>query len=213
VTEAHIQQKTVTAPFNGKLGISRINLGEFLSAGTAMVTLQSLDPLNVRFNLPEQYVPNLYLQQPVDINVNLNLKDSTVNQLIHGVITAINSKVEQSTRNILVQATIPNKNLQLYPGMFALVNIWLREQKNVIVLPQTAISYSLHGDSVFIIKDKGKKNHPYLYVNRQYVKVGERRGDQVVIESGLKAGDQVATSGQLKLQNDTHVVIDNSVEL
>lgn len=208
--KARIQQKTITAPFSGKIGIRQINIGEYVPAGNAMVTLQTLDPLYVQFNLPEQYVPQLYLQQPVDVDVNLN---SNTNHAIRGNITAINAKVDQSTRNILVQATIPNKSLQLYPGMFALVKIWLRQQNNVITLPQTAISYSLHGDSVFLIQNKGKKKHPDLFVTRQYVKVGERRGDVVVIEHGLKAGDQVATSGQLKLQNDTHVVIDNSVEL
>jgi membrane fusion protein (multidrug efflux system) len=208
--KARIKQKTITAPFSGKIGIRQINLGGYLSAGTAMVSLQSLDPLDVRFNLPEQYVSDLYLQQPVDVDVNLN---SATNPNIKGTITAINSKVDQSTRNILIQATIPNKNLQLYPGMFALVKVWLKDQRNVITLPQTAISYSLHGDSVFIIKDKGKKRHPNLFAYRQYVKVGERRGDLVVILEGIKEGDQVATSGQLKLQNDTHIVIDNSVEL
>lgn len=210
--KAKIKQKTITAPFNGKIGIRLIDIGGYLSAGTAMVSLQSLDPLYVRFNLPEQYVPSLYLQQPVDVDVNLNVTSAT-NSSIKGTITAINSKVDQSTRNILVQATIPNKNLQLYPGMFALVRIWLNDKKNVITLPQTAISYSLHGDSVFLIENKGKKDKPDLYVNRKYVKVGERRGDLVVILDGIKAGDQVATSGQLKLQNETHVVIDNSVEL
>ncbi len=208
--QAHIRQKTIIAPFSGKIGIRQIDLGQYLQAGTAMVSLQSLDPLFIKFDLPEQYVPNLYLNQPISADVNLN---SANTKDLQGTITAINSKVDQSTRNILIQATIPNKNLELYPGMFAFVKIWLREQNDVIILPQTSIAYSLHGDSVFLIKDKGKKGHPDLYVTRQYVKVGERRGDSVVIESGLTAGDQVATSGQLKLQNDTHVVIDNSVEL
>lgn len=210
VTQAHIKQKTVTAPFDGKIGISQIDIGQYLAAGTAMVTLQALDPLHVKFNLPEQYIPNLYIQQPIEVDINLN---ATNNQSTQGTIAAINAKVDQTTHNILVQGIIPNKNFQLYPGMFALVKVWLREQKNVITLPQTAISYSLHGDSVFLIKSKGKKKHLTLYVTRQYVKVGERRGNLAVIESGIKAGDQVATSGQLKLQNDTHVVIDNSVEL
>lgn len=207
-TLARINQKTITAPFSGKIGIRLVNLGEYVSAGTAMVTLQSLDPLYVRFNLPEQYLPNLALAQPVDVEVNVG--DGM--QTIRGSITAINAKVDQATRNILVQATIPNKKMTLYPGMFASVKIWLPQEVNVITLPQTAISYSLHGDSVFLVKDKGKKEKN-LYVTRQYVKVGERRGDEIVILDGLKAGDKVATSGQLKLQNETHVVIDNNVEL
>lgn len=209
-TKAKIQQKTILAPFDGKIGIRLIDLGQYVSAGTTMVALQSLDPLYVRFNLPEHYLNKLYLQQPVEISVNLG-----AGQLIPGTITAINSKVDQATRNILIQATIPNKNLQLYPGMYAFVKILLKEQKNVIILPQTAISYSLHGDSVFIIKTEGKdhKGNPILKAYRYYVKVGERRGSSVSILEGVKAGDQVVTSGQLKLQNGTHVDINNSVGL
>lgn len=210
--KARIQQKTITAPFDGKIGIRLIDLGQFVSAGTNMVTLQSLDPLYVRFNLPEQYLNQLYLQQPVEININTN---GTPTKPIKGVITAINSKVDQGTRNILIQATIPNSNLQLYPGMFALVKVLLREHKNIVTLPQTAIAYSLHGDSVFIIKKEGKdkKDKPILKAYRQYIKVGERRADEIAVLDGVKAGDQVISSGQLKLQNGTHVEIDNSVEL
>lgn len=209
-TQAKIKQKTITAPFAGRIGIRQVNIGQYLSAGTTMVTLQALDPLYVQFSLPEQYLSKLYINEPINISIN-NSKNAS---LVSGIITAINSKVDQTTRTILVQATIPNKNLQLYPGMFALVKIWLRAQNNVITLPQTAISYSLHGDSVYIIKaDKGSKKHPVLHAFREYVKVGERRGDEVAILDGIKPGDVVATSGQLKLQNGTHVVIDNSVEL
>lgn len=204
--QARIKQKTITAPFSGKIGIRLIDIGEYVSAGTPMVSLQSLDPLYVRFNLPEQYVPKLYQGQPIDI--------TTGNQVIHGYISAVNSKVDQVTRNILVEATIPNKNMQVYPGMFAAVTVWMNDKKNVITLPQTAISYSLHGDSVFIIKTKDKKSkEPISKAYRQYVKVGERRNDEVTITEGVKPGDSVVTSGQLKLQNGTHVVIDNSVEM
>lgn len=208
-TQAKIRQKTITAPFNGKIGIRQINIGEYISPGHPMVTLQSLDPLYVQFNLPEQYLPALYLQQPVEIIINQH-----TNKTIKGTITAINSKVDQITRNVLVQATLPNPAMTLYPGMFASVKIWLKQQKNVITLPQTAISYSLHGDSVFLIQEdkKSKKHHPILRVSRGYVKVGERREGEVAILEGVKAGDQVVTAGQLKLQNGTPVVIDNSVE-
>jgi membrane fusion protein (multidrug efflux system) len=213
-TQAKIQQKTVTAPFNGRIGIRLINIGQYLSAGTAMVTLQSLDPLYVQFNLPEQYLANLYIQQPIELAIN---NSSSNKKAISGAITAINSKVDQTTRNVLIQATIPNKDVQLYPGMFAQVKVLLRTNKNVITLPQTAISYSLHGDSVFIIEadknDKEKDGTPVLHVKREYVKVGERRSGTVAVLDGIKAGDKVVTSGQLKLQNGTHVVIDNSVEL
>lgn len=209
-TQAKILQKTIKAPFDGKIGIRMINLGEYLSPGTNIVSLQSLNPLYVRFNLPEQYLPELYLQQPVEVSINIG-----GGQSIMGTVTAINSKVDQTTRNILAQATIPNDNFQLYPGMYASVKVLLKAHKNVVVLPQTAISYSLHGDSVFIIKPEGKdkEGKPILKAYRQYVKVGERRENEASILDGVKNGDQIVTSGQLKLQNGTNVVIDNSVEL
>lgn len=210
-TLAKINQKTIRAPFAGKLGIRQVDLGQYLAAGTNMVTLEALDPLYVRFNLPEQYLHEIFQGQPVDIIVNLTNQPLT----IHGTVTAINSKVDQTTRNILAQATFSNANSQLYPGMFAAIKVWQRQQKNVITLPQSSISYSLHGDSVFIIKSdkKDSDGNPILHAYRQYVKVGERRGDEVVLLEGVKPGDQVVTSGQLKLQNGMHVEIDNNVEL
>jgi membrane fusion protein (multidrug efflux system) len=208
MTEAKISQKTIVAPFDGRLGIRQIDIGAFVPTGNAMVTLQSLDPLLVRFNIPEQYVSELYPSQMVELSVNIG-----GGKFVQGTITAINSKVDQTTRNVLVEATIPNKEFQLYPGMFALVKIYTKQQKNVITLPQTSISYSLHGDSVFVIKSdaKDKQGKPVLHAYRQYVQVGERRGDEVSIVKGIEANTQVVTSGQLKLQNGTHVIINNSV--
>lgn len=207
--QAQIKLKTITAPFDGRIGIRLVNLGEFISPGTAMVTLQSINPLYVNFNLPEQFLPNLHIGQRVSTTVNIGKGKE-----VDGTITAINSKVDQATRNILIQATIPNEKNTLYPGMYALVKVWLAEEKNTITVPQTAISYSLSGDYVFLIKDDSKsKDKSLLHVYRQYVKVGERRGDVVAILEGLNSGDLVVTSGQLKLQNGTHVEINNSVEL
>lgn len=208
-TQAKIKQKTITAPFDGRIGIRQVDLGQYISPGKMMVTLQSLNPLYVNFGLPEQYLPELFLNQVVEVNVNFGK-----GKIVKGTITAINSKVDQATRNIQLQATIPNDQLELYPGMFALVKIYLREQKDMEVIPQTAISYSLSGDYVFIIKDESKnKDGSLLKVYRQYVKVGERRGTVAAISEGLKTGDIIVTSGQLKLQNGTPVVINNSVEL
>jgi membrane fusion protein (multidrug efflux system) len=211
-TESQIDKKTITAPFAGKAGIRQVDLGQYVSPGTAMVTLQSLDPLYVMFSLPEQTLPNLHLNQPITVDINVGN-----GKKVAGKITAINSKVDQATRNILLQATIPNTQLELYPGMFALVKVWLTERKNTIVVPQTAISYSLSGDYVFLIKDESPKDadaeDKILRVYRQYVKVGERRGNEVAILDGLKTGDIIVTSGQLKLQNGTRVVINNNVEL
>lgn len=209
--EAQIKQKTITAPFDGRLGIRQVNLGQYVPAGTNMVSLQSLNPLYVNFNLPEQYLPDLYIDQEMDVSVSFG-----TGKTVKGKITAINSKVDQVTRNIQIQGTILNMNLTLYPGMFGLVKVWLKEQKNVVVIPQTAVSYSLSGNYVFIIKNESEskdKDDQNLHVYRQYVKIGERRGDEVSILGGLKDGDMIVTSGQLKLQNGTHVVINNSVEL
>jgi len=209
-SRAKIQQKMISAPFSGKIGIRKVNLGEYVAPGAAMVSLQQFDPLYVQFNLPEQYASQLYLQQPIEVIVNL--KGS---KPIQGRITAINSEVDINTRNLLIQATLPNPHGQLYPGMFANVNVALPLQKNVIVLPQSAISYSLHGDSVFILKSTGisKKGIMNWQANRIYVQVGEHRGNNVVILKGVKLGDPIVTSGQLKLENGAPVIIDNSVGL
>lgn len=208
MVNAEIKQKTITAPFDGRVGIKQVNLGQYVSPGTPMVTLQSLNPLYVDFHLPEQYVKNLYIKQPIDISINgLN------NKPIAGNITAINAKVDQTTRNILIQGTIPNNSQLLYPGMYALVRVWLPGSTHKIVIPQTAISYSLSGDYVFVIKNEGSKKSPNLHVYRQYVKVGERRGAEAVILNGLKAGDIIVSSGQLKLRNGASVVINNKLEL
>jgi membrane fusion protein (multidrug efflux system) len=206
--QAQIKQKTITAPFDGRTGIRQINLGEYISPGTLMVTLQSLNPLYVMFNLPEQYLPNLFLHQLIDVSVNFGR-----GKTVKGSITAINSKVDQTTRNVLIQATIPNEQFLLYPGMFALVTVWLQEHKNTVIVPQTAISYSLSGDYVFLIKEESQAGKSSLHAYRQYVKTGERRENVTSLLEGLKSGDRIVTSGQLKLQNGARVVIDNNVEL
>lgn len=207
--QAKIKQKTITAPFDGKVGICLVDLGQYISPGTTLVTLQSLNPLYVRFNLPEQYVNDLYLRQPLEVAIT-----GKEGRVLQGNITAINAKVDQSSRNILVQGLIPNEALAFYPGMFAYIKVWLPTQNEVITVPQTAISYSLHGDYVFLIKEEGKtRKGPILKAYREYVSVGERRDAEVVITKGLKAGDRIVTSGQLKLQNGARVEIDDSVEL
>jgi membrane fusion protein (multidrug efflux system) len=206
--EAQIQQKTIVAPFDGRLGIKQVNIGQYTPPGTAIVTLQSVDPLYVMFNLPEQYLADLYLGQDVEVNVNIG-----EGKIVHGKITAINSKVEPSTRNVLIQVSIPNENYRLYPGMYGFVKVLLKQNGQSIVIPQTAISYSLSGDYVYLIKNISSSTKPDLRVYRQAVKVSERRGNEATIINGLKAGDQLVASGQLKLNNDTRIVIDNSVEL
>lgn len=206
--QAQIAQKTITAPFDGRIGIRQVNLGQYISPGATLVTLQSLNPLHVIFHLPEQYLESLSTGQDVDVMVNIG-----EGKQVKGKVDAINAKVDAATRNIEVEATLPNDNLTLYPGMYGQVKIWLGDKKNAVVVPQTALSYSLSGDYVFVVKTEGDKKHPQLHVYRQNVQVGERRGDSVSIKQGLKPGDSIITSGQLKLQNGATVLIDNNVEL
>ncbi|OGT37515.1 MAG: hypothetical protein A3F11_02540 [Gammaproteobacteria bacterium RIFCSPHIGHO2_12_FULL_37_14] len=207
--QAQIQQKTITAPFDGRLGIRQMDLGQYLPPGAPIVTLQSMNPLYVLLNIPEKYLSHLYINQVIDVVVDIGN-----DKIVKGKITAINSKVDHATRNVLVQAMIPNDKYELYPGMFASTKVWFRDKKNTVVVPQTAISYSLSGDYVFVVKDesKSKKQHE-LHVYRQYVTVAEQRGTQASITSGIQPDDLVVISGQLKLQNGTSVIIDNSVEL
>lgn len=252
--EAEINKKHIVAPFSGQLGIRQVNLGQYVTPGqTAIVTLQSLDPLYLEFNLPEQLLPRLSINQSIQFSV-----EEFPNRLFAGKITAINAKVDTNTHNILVQATVPNcpvdaltdqkkaslmkvmeektkgqtlttcnteynslnhiTQFALIPGLFASINIEQPTISNVIVIPSTAISYSLYGNSVFIVeKDKdGKKDKddkPVMRVKRIYVTTGEQDGNYTVIKKGLKAGQQVVSSGELKLQNDTAVVINNTVSL
>lgn len=205
-TEVLIEKKAIRAPFDGKIGIRQVNLGQFVNPGSALVSLQALNPLYVHFYLPEQDLKSLYLNQRVLIKV-----EGQPEKTFEGKITALNSEVNAQTRNLLVQATIPNPQLLLYPGMFAEVSVVLPQKSQVLTVPQTAVAYNLFGDSIFVVKKDGKdrKGNPATTVNLVYVTVGERRGNQVAILKGVKAGDEVVTSGQLKLQDGSSIAINN----
>jgi membrane fusion protein (multidrug efflux system) len=205
-----ISQKDVRAPFSGKVGIRQVNLGQYINPGDTVVTLQSLDPLYVNFSLPEQFMKEIHLKQEVDVTV-----DAYPGKIFKGKITAINAEVTKDTRGIDLQGTVPNPDLLLYPGSFANVNVILPVQNSVITLPQTAVTYSLYGDMVYIVKAEGKDNKgkTVLKAYQQYVKIGERVGTKVAILKGLKVGDVVVSSGQLKLTNGRDVSINNSVKL
>jgi len=209
-SNALVQEKNITAPFTGKLGIRQVNLGQYLSPGATIVTLQALTPIFINFSLPEQDLRSLHVEQTIEIKV-----DTYPDKIFHGKITAINAKVDIHTHNILVQATLPNKNQLLYPGQFVNVKVLLPIKKNVITVPQTAVAYNLFGNSVFVIHQYGKDKNgkPILKVTRVYVTTGMQKSGQVAILTGIKAGDEVVTSGQLKLENNTRVVINNSVKL
>lgn len=207
-----IAKKNIKAPFAGKLGIRQVNLGQYLNPGDAIVTLQQIDPLFVNFNLPQQYLPKLYMGQKVGVT-----SDLFPGEIFYGQVTAINAQVTKDTRNIEVQATVPNSNQKLYPGIFADVNVYLPQQQNVVVVPQTAVSYSLYGDVVYVLtptKEQDKTTKQPIYtVKELYIKTGQQIGNNVVIKSGIKAGDLVVNSGQLKLQDGASVIINNAVKL
>lgn len=205
-----INQKNVRAPFAGKIGIRQVNLGQYVNAGDALVSLQSEDPLYVDFSLPEQALSYLVVGLKVSVTI-----DAYPGEKFEGVITAINSLITQDTRNINVRAAIPNANHRLYPGGFANVTVYLPEQQSVITIPQTAVTYSLYGNTVYVITEEGKdkKNQPILIARQHVVTLGDMKDNKVVVLTGVSAGDVVVSAGQNKLQNGMRVVVDNSVVL
>lgn len=216
-TQVTINQKSIKAPFAGKMGIRQANLGQYLNPGDAIAPLQQLDPLRVIFTLPEQDFSKLHVGQAISLNV-----DAYPSKTFTGKINAINSEVNSATRNIQVEAFIANPDLLLYPGMFANVNVILPAENNVVVVPQTAVNYDLYGDSIYLLipldqsnkkKDAKTKQQTIYTPKRVFVQPGERRGNQVVILQGLKGGEWVVTSGQLKITDKSTVVIDNSVDI
>jgi membrane fusion protein, multidrug efflux system len=200
----------INAPFSGKLGIRNVNIGQYVSPGTGLVNLQSMDPLLIQFTLPEQQLEKLYPGQPLEFTV-----DTYPHQVFHGKITATEAAVNIQTRNIMVEGLIPNADMQLYPGLFANVQVLLPTQQNVVTVPQTAVSYTLFGDSVFVVKPEGKdkEGKPNMVVHIRYVTTGDRHGDKVAITKNLKAGEEVVNSGQLKLNDGDTVLINNSIQL
>lgn len=205
-----IAKKQIRAPFSGKIGIRQVDVGQYVSPGQAMVTLQAMQPLYVDFSVPEQFLPALYKNQLVHIFV-----DAYPTQLFLGKISAINSKIDVNTRSIAARAILPNENEKLYPGLFAVVHVILPELQNVVTIPQTAVTYSLYGDSVYRIQHQGtdKKGKPIWIAVQKYIKAGSRRGSVVAITEGIKPGDLIVTSGQLKLHPHSRVLINNSVQL
>ena len=205
---ALIAKKTIRAPFTGELGIRMVNLGQILSAGDAIVSLQALDPIFVNFSLPQQQLAR------IKTGLTLRVKtDALPGQVVEGTITAINPEVEKATRNIVVQATVKNTQQRLRPGMFATATVVLPEQQTVLAIPVTAVLNAPYSDSVFIVEDdKNDKNSPPARVVRQqFVRLGERRGDFVAVTSGLKEGETVVSTGAFKLRNGQAVTIDNTL--
>ena len=206
--KAIVDKKTLRAPFAGKLGLRQVDLGQFLSAGTVIATLQSLDPIFVDFLLPQQAVAQLAVGAKVEAKV-----DAFPDRMFTGKITAINPKIETASRNIQVRATLPNADQKLLPGMFATVQLETGAAQRLITLPQTAVSYNPYGSLVYLVDDKGKgaDGKPQLTARQVFVTTGATRGDQVAILKGVAEGDMVVTSGQIKLRNGVPVIVDNRV--
>lgn len=206
--QAIVAKKTIKAPFSGRLGISQIDLGQYLNPGDKVVSLQILDPIYADFYVPQQQLSQIGYGLPVTAyNVTAPDKKYT------GFIMAIDPAIDPNTRNAEVRALIGNPNYDLLPGMFVAVEITTGKPQEYLTLPQTAISYNPYGDVVYLVKETGKdkKGNPILTANQVFVTTGEVRGDQVSILRGIKAGDVVVTSGQLKLKNGTRVAINNTI--
>jgi membrane fusion protein, multidrug efflux system len=204
---ATIARKTVCAPFSGILGIRQVNLGQYLTGGAPIVSLQKLDPIYVDFAVPQQYLVKIRVGSDVRIK-SADLKGAQRS----GRVTAIDSVVDADTRNVQIQTTIPNPDAKLRPGMFAETEVWLGSSASIIALPAPAISYAPYGDSVFIITDlKDTNGRSYRGVRQQFVTLGAARGDQVAVISGLKAGEEVVSSGTFKLRNGTAVLVNNNI--
>jgi len=206
--KAIVDKKTLRAPFAGRLGLRQVDLGQFLSAGTVIATLQSLDPIFADFLLPQQAVAQLSVGQTVRVKV-----DAFPGREFAGKITAINPKVETASRNIQVRATLPNGDQKLLPGMFATVELETRAPQRLVTLPQTAVSYNPYGSLVYVVDDKNKDagGKPHPVARQVFVTTGATRGDQVAILKGVSEGDTVVTSGQVKLRNGVPLAIDNRI--
>ena len=215
---ALIAQKTIRAPFDGVLGLRKINLGQFVNPGDPIVSIQSLDPIFLDFSLPEQRVGQVLEGTRIRATV-----DALPGQVFEGKVTAIEPLVDTNTRNFKVQATLPNPGNNLRPGTFAHVDFDSGGLREVVVIPQTAVSFNPYGNAVYVISqvargkdEKDMQGKPLtgnkLIVKQRFIKTGATRGDLIAVTEGLKPGERVATSGLLKLRNDAEVTVNNKIQ-
>jgi membrane fusion protein (multidrug efflux system) len=206
---ALVAKKNLKAPFSGRVGIVMINPGQFVNPGDKLLTLQTLDPIFVDFNLPQSNAEQIQVGQEIVVTT-----DAFKGASFGGKITAVSPKVDTNTRNIQIEAQLANPDKKILPGMFANVNIKLGDQMKMLTLPQTAVTYNPYGSTVFIAKPTGKKDKqgkPALEAQQVFVTTGPTRGDQVAILKGVDEGATVVTSGQLKLKNGTPLIVNNKV--
>jgi membrane fusion protein (multidrug efflux system) len=205
---ATIERKTIRAPFSGILGIRQVNLGQYLAAGAPVVSLQSLNPIYVNFGIPQQDAPRIGVGRTLRVT-----SDNLPGVEFAGRVTAVDSVVDEATRNIQIQATLHNPEGKLRPGMFVQVEVVSGASHPYITLPASAINYAPYGDSVFIVSEmKDAKGHSYRGVRQHFVKIQASRGDQVAVVSGVNPGDEVVTSGVFKLRNGIAVQVNNKVQ-
>jgi membrane fusion protein, multidrug efflux system len=206
--KAAIARKTIRAPFSGVLGIRQVNLGQYLAAGQAIVSLQALNPIYVNFGIPQQQTGQVAVGRSLRVT-----SDDLKGAQFSGRINALDSVVNEQTRNIQVQATFANPTGKLRPGMYVTVELPLGKPRDVVPLPASAINYAPYGDSVYIVTEmKDPKGHAYKGVRQQVVKVEGSRGDQVAITSGLNPGDEVVSSGVFRLRNGAPVTVNNKIQ-
>ncbi len=197
--EARIRLKTLRAPHDGIAGIRQVNLGQYVSAGTPVVSVQALDPIYLDFTLPQRKLP--LVQTGANIQATV---DAFGGEVFEGEINAVEPRLSESSRTVQVQATLANEDERLRPGMFGRVSLELGEAETVLAVPQTAIRFSTYGNSVFVIEGEGEDKQ----VIQRFVQTGRTRGDLIAITEGLEEGDRIASSGLLKLQNESRVRID-----
>jgi membrane fusion protein (multidrug efflux system) len=206
---ALVAKKNLKAPFSGRVGIVMINPGQFVNPGDKLLTLQTLDPIFVDFNLPQSNAEQIQVGQEIVVTT-----DAFKGSSFTGKVTAVSPKVDTNTRNIQIEAQLANPDKKILPGMFANVNIKLGDEVKMLTLPQTAVTYNPYGSTVFIAKPTGKKDKqgkPALEAQQVFVTTGLTRGDQVAILKGVEEGATVVTSGQLKLKNGTPLIVNNKV--
>jgi membrane fusion protein, multidrug efflux system len=207
--QAVVNKKVIRAPFAGHLGIRSVDLGQYLSPGTPIVTLQALDPIYLDFYLPQQAIEQARVGQTVTVTV-----DTYPDQSFTGEITAINPKVDANSRNVQVRATLKNAEHKLVPGMYARVNIVTGTPRRYVTLPQTAVTYNPYGSTVYLVEEKGRdaKGEPRRIARQTFITTGPTRGDQVAVLSGIKEGDIVVSAGQIKLHNGSSLAINNDIQ-
>ncbi|MBF0330500.1 MAG: efflux RND transporter periplasmic adaptor subunit [Candidatus Omnitrophica bacterium] len=206
---ALVAKKKIKAAFAGKLGISSVNPGQYLNPGEKIVTLQALDTVYADFYLPQQALARLSIGQDVNVTV-----DTFPGRVFSGKITAINTKIEQDTRNVQAEATLPNPRHELLPGMFASVEVETGAAKDHLTLPQTAVTFNPYGETVYIVdgSEKDAKGAVIFKARQTFVTVGETRGDQLSVLKGIKEGDVIVSSGQHKLKNGSVVIINDQLQ-